>query len=112
MRTETKYTSNQATLPSIEVVKAYEEFHKGAAKTILEMAVAEQNTELDARRIAMRLEFVTRVLGMVFAFLLTAGLIIAGSFLLYFDHTLAGGLSLFSGLISIVGCIATGGKRR
>lgn len=100
----------QATIPSVEVVRAYEQFHPGAAKIMLDMAVAEQNAEIETRRINVRLEFVTRILGMVFAFFLTGALIVAGAFLLYFDHSIAGGFALFTGLVGIVACLATGGK--
>lgn len=102
---------HQATLPSLEVVATYEQYYNGAAREMVEMAKSEQAQELTNRDRDSRLEFTTRILGMTFAFVLTLAIIIAGVVLLCHNHSFAGSFSLAVGIISVIGCLATGGKK-
>lgn len=101
---------HRATLPSVQVVEVYERHCPGAAQTILGMAVKEQETENELRLSDNRLEFVTRVMGMVFAFILALCIIGGGIFLICVSHQVTGCITLFAGLIGVIGCLATGGK--
>ena len=101
----------QATLPSREVVETYERFHPGAAAELLNMAKREQDLELGVRDRDSRLEFVTRIIGMCFAFVLTLVMIGGGIMLICREHTASGCITLFTALIGVIGCLATGGKR-
>lgn len=97
--------------PPAEVVDMFERHSQGATKDLLEMVKAEQASELKIRDRNSRLEFVTRVAGMCFAFLLSLALIAAGVVLICKSHEITGCLTLFTGLLSIIGCLATGGKQ-
>ena len=100
----------QATIPSVQVVEAYERFCPGAARTMLDMAVREQAPESAIRISANRLELITRILGMFFAFILAIGIIGGGIYLITVSHEVTGCITLFTGLIGVIGCLATGGK--
>lgn len=101
-----------ATIPSVQVVEAYERFFPGAARTMLGMSEREQATENALRLSDARLETWTRILGMAFAFLLACGIISGGIFLIVSNHEVSGCISLFSGLVGVIGCLATGGKSK
>lgn len=102
---------NQSTIPSPQVVSAYEQFYKGAAKIMLDMAVAEQKNETTIRDRYSRLEFVARILGMCFGFILTALFIVCGTYLLATEHYITGSASVIVALISLIGTITMGGRQ-
>lgn len=97
--------------PPAEVVELFEQHCKGAAATLLEMVKAEQSTELAVRNRNSKLEYVTRILGMCFAFLLALGVLAGGIILICQNHEVTGCITLFTGLLGIIGCLATGGKQ-
>lgn len=97
--------------PPEAVVELFERHHKGAARELLEMVKSEQATELKVRDRNSRLEYVTRILGMCFAFVLAFAMVSGGIVLICYKHEVTGCITLFTGLIGIVGCLATGGKQ-
>ena len=101
-----------STLPTKENVEAYEAFYHGAAKKMLEMAAADQADMNKVRDRDSRLEFVTRICGLCFAFVLILALLGAGTYLIATDKPVGGYSSLILGLLSAISAIAAGGKRR
>lgn len=101
---------SQATIPSPEVVASYERFCPGAANIMLNMAVEEQKIDLYVRERNSRLEFAARLMGMVFAFVLALSMICGGILLIIKGHNVSGCITLFTSLLGIVGCLASGGK--
>lgn len=102
---------HQSTLPTADVISAYEKFHQGAAGEMLAMAHEEQTVALGVRDRDSRLEFVTRVAGMCFAFTLTLVLLLGGIYLIATDHPIGGYSSMVVAIIGIIGGIAAGGRR-
>ena len=96
--------------PPEAVVELFERHCKGSARELLEMVKAEQSTELRIRDRNSRLEYVTRILGMCFAFLLSLAIIASGIILICNSHEVTGTITLLMGLLGIIGCLATGGK--
>lgn len=96
--------------PPEAVVELFERYSKGSAKELLEMVKAEQSAELKVRDRNSCLEFVTRILGMCFAFLLSLAIIAAGIILICSRHEVSGLITLLLGLLGIIGCLASGGK--
>ncbi len=97
--------------PPETVVELFERYHKGAAGELLAMVKAEQSTELRVRDRNSKLEYVTRILGMCFAFMLALAIVSGGIVLICYNHEVTGCLTLFTGLLGIIGCLATGGKQ-
>ena len=77
---------------------------------LLSMVQKDQNDGFILANRNSLLEFWTRLLGLIFAFVLTSGLIATGALLLLKGHTISGGLTLGTGIIGIIGTIATGGR--
>ena len=102
---------HQSSLPSREVVEAYENFHKGAAKIMLDIAVAEQEYEHLLGRSDAKLIFVTRILGMVFGFVLTLALLAFGGIMIYTGHGWGGYPSIIIAIISVITTLALGGRQ-
>ncbi|MGN0832608.1 MAG: hypothetical protein ACI4RD_03020 [Kiritimatiellia bacterium] len=97
--------------PTKDVVEMFEHYHKGAAKDLLEMVRREQAAELKLSDRNSSLEYVTRILGMCFAFVLALAIIAGGIILICHNHEVTGCITLFTGLLGIIGCLATGGKQ-
>ena len=76
------------------------------------MVKSEQSTELKVRDRNSRLEYVTRILGMSFAFVLALAIVSGGIVLICYKHEVSGCITLFTGLFGIIGCLATGGKQQ
>ena len=100
------------TLPTKENVEAYEAFYHGAAKKMLEMAAADQADLNRMRNRDSRLEFVTRICGLCFAFVLILSLLGAGTYLIAPDKPVGGYSSLVLGMISAISAIAAGGRKK
>ena len=98
--------------PPENVVELFEKYSKGAARDLLDMVKSEQATELKIRDRNSSLEYVTRVLGMCFAFLLALAIVSGGIVLICYKHEVTGCITLFTGLLGIIGCLATGGKQQ
>lgn len=96
--------------PPPAVVDLFEQHCKGSARDLLNMVKAEQESELKIRDRNSRLEYVTRILGMCFAFVLATAIISGGIVLICRNHQVTGCITLFTGLFGIIGCLATGGK--
>ena len=101
-----------STLPTKENVEAYEAFYHGAAKRMLDMAAADQSDLNRIKDRESRLEFVTRICGLCFAFVLILSLLGAGTYLIATDKPLGGYASLILGLLSAIGAIAAGGRKQ
>ena len=97
--------------PPEAVVELFERHNKGAARDLLEMVKSEQATELKIRDRNSSLEYVTRILGMCFAFFLALAIVSGGIILICYKHEVTGCITLFTGLLGIIGCLATGGKQ-
>ena len=97
--------------PPEEVVELFERHCPGAAKELLGMVKAEQAAELQVRDRISSLEYVTRILGMCFAFVLALAIVAGGIILICHSHEVTGCITLFTGLLGIIGCLATGGKQ-
>lgn len=97
--------------PPASVVELFEHYSKGAAGELLRMVKAEQATELKMRDRNSSLEYVTRILGMCFAFILALAIVAGGIVLICYKHEVTGCITLFTGLFGIIGCLATGGKQ-
>ena len=100
-----------STLPTKENVAAYEAFYHGAAKKMLDMASADQDDLNRIRDRDSRLEFVTRICGLCFGFVLIVLLLGAGTYLIATDKPLGGYASLILGLLSAIAAIAAGGRK-
>ena len=101
-----------STLPTKENVEAYEAFYHGAAKKMLEMAAADQADLNRVRDRDSRLEFVTRICGLCFAFVLILSLLGAGTYLIATDKPVGGYSSLILGMLSAISAIAAGGRKK
>ncbi len=101
-----------STLPTKENVEAYEAFYHGAAKKMLEMAAADQADLNRVRDRDSRLEFVTRICGLCFAFVLILSLLGAGTYLIATDKPVGGYSSLVLGMLSAISAIAAGGRKK
>lgn len=97
--------------PSERVVEMFEKYHKGAAAELLEMVRADQRDAFTIDDRNSRLDFITRILGIVFAFLLTLCLILTGALLILRGHSMSGGSALACGIVSLVTVIAKGGRK-
>lgn len=101
-----------STLPTKENVEAYEAFYHGAAKKMLEMAAADQADLNRVRDRDSRLEFVTRICGLCFAFVLILSLLGTGTYLIAADKPVGGYSSLVLGMLSAISAIAAGGRKK
>lgn len=101
-----------STLPTKENVEAYEAFYHGAAKRMLEMAAADQADLNRVRDRDSRLEFVTRICGLCFAFVMILSLLGAGTYLIATDKPVGGYSSLILGMLSAISVIAAGGRKK
>ncbi len=101
-----------STLPTKENVEAYEAFYHGAAKEMPEMAAADQADLNRVRDRDSRLEFITRICGLCFAFVLILSLLGAGTYLIATDKPVGGYSSLILGMLSAISAIAAGGRKK
>ena len=97
--------------PPLQIVDFFERKRCGATGEFLDMVKEEQKIDLYIRERNSRLEFVTRILGMVFAFILSVCIIICGALLIHTGSEVTGCITLLSGLVAVIGCLATGGKK-
>ena len=97
---------NQSTVPSPQVVAAYEHYFKGAAKILLDMAAGEQRElfKLENRKANHQ------TLGMWFGFILSIVLVCAFVFLMYTGHWVGGASSIIMALITLASTFAFGSK--
>ena len=96
--------------PAPVIIDTFEKYHKGSAGMLLKMVQKDQNDGFILANRNSLLEFWTRLLGLIFAFLLTAGMIGTGALLLLKGHPISGGFTLATGIVGIIGTIATGGR--
>jgi len=96
----------------VQIVELFERHRKGSAGDFIDMMKAEQATALPIRDRESRLNFVTRICGLCFAFVLILSLLGAGTYLIAADKPLGGYASLILGLLSAIGAIAAGGSKR
>ena len=96
--------------PPVQIVELFERHRKGSAGDFLDMMNAEQATVLPMRDRESRLDFVTRICGLCFAFVLILALLGAGTYLIAMDKPIGGYASLILGLLSAITAIAAGGK--
>ena len=101
---------HQSTLPSKEVVEAYESFHSGAAKIMLDMALDEQSHDHSIEIYEAKCDFILRLTGMLVAAVICLSLIVAGTWLMLTDHYVVGAGAVVVAFITVVGSIALGGK--
>lgn len=101
---------HSSSYPSPQIIDQFEHYYPGAAKELLEMVKADQQNTFILNNRASLLEFWTRLCGIIFAFLLTAGLIAIGAILILNSHAVSGCVTLMTGIISIIAIIASGGK--
>ena len=100
-----------STLPTKENVAAYESFHKGAAKIMLDMAVEDQRQYWIATHRKSKIDGAVKLVGIVFCFLLCLLLIGCGTYLMATDHYVTGSASVLIALIALLGTLASGGVR-
>lgn len=96
--------------PPVQIVELFERHRKGSAGDFIDMMKAEQATNLPIRDRESRLDFVTRICGLCFAFVLILALIGTGACLIAMDKPLGGYTSLILGILSAITAIAAGGK--
>lgn len=96
--------------PSQQIIDTFEKYYPGASRELLEMVRIDQANVFTLENRNSKLQFTLRVLGMTFAFILTLGMIGVGALLIVMGHAITGCLSLFMGILSIIGVIATGGQ--
>jgi len=99
-----------SSLPTKENVEAYESFHKGAAKIMLDMAVEDQHQYWIVTNRKSRVDASVRIIGLAFCFLLCLSLIASGTYLMATDHYVTGSASVVVALIALLGTLATGGR--
>lgn len=99
---------NQSSIPSPEVVEAYERYCPGAARVLLEMAAGEQRElfALENRKANQQ------TLGMWFGFVLSVTLVVAFVLLMYTGHWVAGASSIIMALITLASAFAVGNKNK
>lgn len=99
---------NQTSVPSPQVVEAYERHYPGAAKILLDMAIGEQRETfvLENRKANQQ------TLGMWFGFILSIILVLAFVFLMYTGHWVAGASSIIMALITLASTFAFGSKQQ
>ena len=98
--------------PPVDIVEMFERHKKGSAGDFLDMMKAEQAAVLPMRDRESRLEFVTRICGLCFGFVLILSLLGAGTYLIATDKPLGGYASLVLGLLSAIAAIAAGGRKQ
>jgi len=98
--------------PSPAVIDIFEKYSPGSSGVILEMVRKDQENGFVIENRNSLLEFWTRILGMVFAFILTLAMIGVGALLIIKGNPITGCLTLFTGIIGIITVIATGGKEQ
>ena len=98
--------------PPVDIVELFERHKKGSAGDFLDMMKAEQAAVLPMRDRESRLEFVTRICGLCFGFVLILSLLGAGIYLIAPDKPLGGYASLVLGLLSAIAAIAAGGRKQ
>lgn len=69
---------HDSSYPSAKTIELFEKYHPGSAGILLEMVRTDQANSFILADRDSRLEFWTRILGMVFAFILTLALILSG----------------------------------
>ena len=109
MTTEVYY--QHSSLPTKENVEAYEAFHKGAAKIMLDMAVEDQHQYWIATHRRQKIDFSIRIVGMCICFFLCLALIGCGTYLMSIDHYVVGSASVVIALIALLGTLAAGGRK-
>lgn len=100
-----------STLPTKENVEAYESFHKGAAKIMLDMAVEDQRQYWIATHRRAKVDGATRIIGVVCCFSLCLLLIGCGTYLMATDHYVTGSASVVVALLAVLGTLASGGSK-
>ena len=100
-----------STLPTKENVEAYEAFHKGAAKIMLDMAVEDQRQYWIATHRKAKIDGAVKLVGIVFCFLLCLLLIGCGTYLMATNHYATGSASVLIALIALLGTLASGGAK-
>jgi len=100
-----------STLPTKENVEAYESFHPGAAKIMLDMAKEDQKQYWIATHLKSKTDFAIRMTGMFVCFFLCLCLIGCGTYLMSHDHYVTGSASVVIALIAVLGTLAAGGRK-
>jgi len=98
-------------LPTKENVEAYEAFHKGAAKIMLDMAAEDQRQYWVVTNRKSRTDAIVRIAGVSFCFFLCLALIASGTYLMSVDHYVTGCASVVVALIAVLGTLAAGGRK-
>ena len=101
-----------STLPSKENVAAYETYHSGAAKIMLDMAIEDQREYWKTTHQKQKSEFALNMVGMVFCFILCLSLIGTGTYLMATNHYVTGSASVVLALIAVLASLASGGKSK
>ena len=98
------------TLPGRENVEAYEAYCPGAAKIMLDMAIAEQKVNCRIKEGGARSASLAAHFGMFYGFALTALLLVCGTVLLLHGCDLSGGSSVAAGVFAVARLIVRQGK--
>lgn len=93
----------QGIIPHPSMVEDYERIMKGAANRIFVMTEKEQESRHKLGRWNLLLFHAGRLLGLLFAFLVAILTIGGGIFLLYFDKSITGMVTMLAGIASLVG---------
>lgn len=93
----------QGPLPHPQMMAAFEQIRPGSADDCFQMAKKEQSHQHKVDKLNLYLPFILQLTGQIFGFLLSAGFVGGGIFLLFLEKSLAGFTSLAVGIISIVG---------
>jgi uncharacterized membrane protein len=101
-----------STLPSKENVEAYESYHSGAAKIMLDMAAEDQREYWAAKKALDWRRFLLNAMGMTFCFVLCLALIGTGTYLMATDHYVTGSASVIIALLAVLGSLASGGRQK
>jgi uncharacterized membrane protein len=89
-------------IPPPKILEAFEKVLPGAGDRIFKIAEREQLHQHKLNKLDRILPFINVLFGQIIGFLLGAGLIGGGVFLLYHDKNVAGFSSLITGLVSLI----------